>query len=79
MAAQIAKIIISIYVSCAKQVNDIYYLHKKVGKLRLFHAVNKDENAFNWRLRTKRNWNEGEHNFLSMILNTVIKILDPFF
>lgn len=55
MAAQIAKKIISIYVSCAKQVNDIYYLHKKDGKLRLFHAMNKDENAFNWRLRTKRN------------------------
>lgn len=79
MVALIAKKIISIYVSCAKQVNDIYYLHKKDGKLRLSHAVNKDENAFNWRLRTKRNWNEGEHNFLSMILNTVIKILDPFF
>ena len=47
MAALIAKKIVSIYVSFAKQVNDIYYLHKKVGKLRLFHAVNKDENAFN--------------------------------
>ena len=39
----------------------------------LFHVVNEDENAFNWPLGTKRKWNEGELDILSMFSNTLSK------
>lgn len=46
---------------------------KNTRGIRLFHVVNEDENAFNWRLGTKRKWNEGELDILSMFSNTLSK------